>query len=135
MTNGIFWLIGRYLADCREVNRKLRAHFAVVSVVQAARSGKVPISAEIGDVSYTVHGIGCRALFGSTAVDFDIDASGDVGGFDAWRLHRYATANKISEWGSFSVEEIQRQLEVLLLEGTIVKASHSETSHLFVLTS
>src|SRR5262249_28130399 len=52
------------------------------------------------------HGFGCSVDGPEWGVDFDFGASGQIDGFDAWRLYDFAR-QRLSEYGFSSEKEIE----------------------------
>jgi hypothetical protein len=127
----IFTVINQYLADSRIINQTLKAHFGVDNLVRSYRHRLIPKSATVGNISYQMHGIGCRAVSGKLTIDFDLNETGEVVGFDAWRLLRYACDNHLSECAQWTLEGLQAELASLLSLGSIRKCNAAESSHLY----
>jgi hypothetical protein len=63
------------------------------NVLRAANVGEFPREGKFhgfGGGEYYIHGCGCRVIAKELEIDFDFDASGDISGFDAWKLYDYA---------------------------------------------
>ncbi|WLI09330.1 hypothetical protein PSH66_13675 [Pseudomonas sp. FP597] len=52
---------------------------------------KIPQRGSIAnEVTYELHGIGCRVYLAETCIDFDYGPDERIDGFDRWRLYMYA---------------------------------------------
>lgn len=67
---------------------------------------------------YFKHGYGCAVHLPTGAVDFDFGESGEVNGFDLWRLSAFAKA-KWSSFGFRNEAEIRPLFEAAIESGEI----------------
>ena len=70
--------------------------------------------------TYAKHGYGCHVRLAEGEVDFDFGASGEVDGFDGWRLWRYAEPRS-GIYGPTSYEALDKQLKLLHSQGILRK--------------
>ncbi|WP_212410134.1 hypothetical protein [Erwinia sp. E602] len=73
-------------------------------------------------ITFFKHGAGCTVGLISGEVDFDFGKDGAIGGFDSWRLIRFA-GNEIAKYGFNSTESLMISFKAALNEGALV---HSE---------
>jgi hypothetical protein len=67
---------------------------------------------------YRKHGYGCTVETAKGEVDFDFGPHGEVDGFDAWRLWRFADA-RAEEFGFLEESQIRSALERALKGGEL----------------
>ncbi|WP_255945241.1 DUF6896 domain-containing protein [Streptomyces odontomachi] len=85
-----------YVSDLRAVDEAMRVAIPslerLADVLGLVRSRQINGSGHVGTYSYSVHGAGCRFVFGNgTEVDVDFAADGSEV-FDLWRLRWYGVS-------------------------------------------
>ena len=80
-----------------------------------AQRGVLPSGA-----TYAKHGYGCHVSLADGEVDFDFGDSGEIDGFDGWRLWRYAEPSS-DIYGPTSYAELDDQLKSLHSQGILRK--------------
>jgi hypothetical protein len=84
-------LITEYLAQVKKATDLLEHAFGTRNILRLWRSKKIPQRGPVtDDVTYELHGIGCRVYLSDLCVDFDYGPDERVDGFDPWRLYMYA---------------------------------------------
>ena len=78
-----------------------------------AQHGVLPSGA-----TYAKHGYGCHVNLADGQVDFDFGGAGEVDGFDAWRLWRYADPRS-DIYGPTSYAALDNQLKSLHSQGIL----------------
>ncbi|QVX37953.1 hypothetical protein J4H89_13310 [Ralstonia solanacearum] len=76
-----------------------------------------------GRIPYFKHGYGCAVSLPSGEVDFDFGEQGEFGGFDVWRLARFA-GKKLAEYGFDSNEALSVQFDAAVAAGALIHARH-----------
>lgn len=72
-----------------------------------------------GGINYYKHGYGCLVELPSGSVDFDFGRMGEIDGFDAWRLVKFAD----SEWAKYEFESkdaIEISFDAAVKSGSLV---------------
>ncbi|HZF51497.1 MAG TPA: hypothetical protein VE093_22730, partial [Polyangiaceae bacterium] len=86
-------------------------------------------------ISFSFHGVGCRATVDGVEVDFDFGPDGRTDGFEAWRLWYFAQQNP-QKYPQFQrLEDVQAALERLALSGEIECPRAAPSKHLWYLKS
>lgn len=129
-SSDVLELIKRYVAAVDRATHELRLQLGHSDLLAAAKNGLVPRSGRLEGLRYTFHGVGCTVEFDDVCIDFDFGPRGRHGGFDAWRLSRFAAQD--GESGAES-DEIQRGLDELVASGFIVKSEGLPSPHLYYL--
>ena len=84
-------LIAEYLAHVKKATDLLEQSFGTKNILRLWRSKKIPQQGSVtGDITYELHGIGCRVYLPEACIDFDYGPDERVDGFDIWRLYIYA---------------------------------------------
>jgi len=84
-------LICEYLDQVKKATNLLELTFGTKNILGLWRSKKIPQRGKItDDVTYELHGIGCRVYISDKCIDFDYSPDDRIDGFDAWRLYMYA---------------------------------------------
>jgi hypothetical protein len=85
-------LIRDYTLRTEAAVAQLRSELGVDDLLDGWHRNEFPQRGRLRDGSeYQFHGIGCSVEQGEVDLDFDFGADGRTGGFDAWRLWRFAT--------------------------------------------
>jgi hypothetical protein len=115
----IVQLIFQYLERARLLAQRLCEAFNQDDLLSGRRAKAIPRTGVApGGIEFSFHGIGCRICDGKVSVDFDFLPAGQIGGFDAWRLHIFSEENP-SLVGAQSQQEVQTALDRLLKRGII----------------
>jgi len=84
-------LINEYLDQVKKATDLLERIFGTKNILPLWHSEKISQRGKVSDdVSYELHGIGCRIYLSEICVDFDYGPNERVDGFDPWRLYMYA---------------------------------------------
>lgn len=84
-------LIHEYPGQVKKTTDLLEHTFGTKNILRLWRSDKLPQRERITDnISYELHGIGCRVDFSGICIDFDYGPHERVDGFDPWRFYIYA---------------------------------------------
>ncbi|UII73788.1 hypothetical protein LVW35_11670 [Pseudomonas sp. HN11] len=84
-------LITEYLAQVKKVTDLLEHSFGTKNILRLWRSKKIPQRGSVtDDITYELHGIGCRVYLAEICIDFDYGPDDRIDGFDPWRLYIYA---------------------------------------------
>ena len=108
------WLV-RFISEhqrsVRLLSNRLRDAFCQKDLLAGRRSRRILREGKTADgLRYAFHGLGCWISDGKLSVDFDFGPEGEVGGFDAWRLHVFSRENPLIA-GTRSEHEVQSALE------------------------
>ncbi|CBJ39482.1 conserved protein of unknown function [Ralstonia solanacearum CMR15] len=76
-----------------------------------------------GGIPYFKHGYGCAVSLRSGEVDFDFGEQGEFGGFDAWRLARFA-GEKLAEYGFDSNKALTVHFDAAVASGALIREGH-----------
>ena len=79
--------------------------------------------------TYAKHGYGCHLVLAEGEVDFDFGPSGEIDGFDGWRLWRYAEPRS-GVYGPTSYVALDKQLKLLHSQGVLRKDSQGSLYYL-----
>ncbi|EMN5134083.1 hypothetical protein RVV79_007283 [Burkholderia contaminans] len=83
---------------------------------------EIPMSGELrGGGHYWKHGVGCEVGLPDGAVDFDFGDKGEVGGFDAWRLAKFAGKN-LNDYGFDTANALVKYVDFLISKGVLVQS-------------
>ncbi|KWU52914.1 MULTISPECIES: DUF6896 domain-containing protein [Pseudomonas] len=84
-------LITEYLEQVKKATDLLEHSFGTKNILSLWHARKIPQRGKVNDdVTYELHGIGCRVHLPEICIDFDYGPDERVDGFDAWRLYMYA---------------------------------------------
>jgi len=75
-----------------------------------------------GDVEYFKHGIGCEVKLAAGPVEFDFGRLGEIDGFDAWRLGKFA-GSSLTSYGFESEVAIEKSFEAAVKSGEVKSPS------------
>jgi hypothetical protein len=121
MENGkwIAKLVSQYLVSARILSQRLCEAFNQDELLAGRRNKAIPRAGIAANgLEFRFHGFGCWISDGTVSVDFDFTPDGQIGGFDAWRLHVFSEENP-SVVGLRSQHEVQAALDLLLEQGLI----------------
>ncbi|MDQ0739358.1 hypothetical protein [Pseudomonas sp. W4I3] len=124
-------LINEYLKQVKTATDLLEQAFGTKNILGLWRSKKIPqCGTVVDDITYELHGIGCRVYLPKICVDFDYGPDGRIDGFDVWRLYIYAceTSNKYEKYTNRNYLEIH--FNNYLTKGKAKKIQNS-TSNLY----
>lgn len=116
-------LIFKYLAESTRLAQRLCGVYSQENLLAGRRNGAIPRSGSLEGVEFEFHGVGCRIAEGNSSADFDFLPDGQLGGFDAWRLHVFSEANP--GLAPHSQSEIQGALDVLETNAVVERVSGS----------
>lgn len=71
-----------------------------------------------GGATYRKHGYGCEVNLASGSVDFDFGRTGEINGFDMWRLADFA-GNGLADFGFSSRDELEQIFKAEVGSGKI----------------
>ncbi|MGQ7863762.1 DUF6896 domain-containing protein [Pseudomonas sp. 32A] len=84
-------LINEYLDQVKKATDLLERIFGTKNILRLWHSKEILQRGRVtDDVSYELHGVGCRVYLSEICVDFDYGPNERVDGFDPWRLYMYA---------------------------------------------
>jgi hypothetical protein len=99
MNDSLSELISAYTRAAADLFPRVANHLEVdlpVSNIEWACLG-VPLVGQTNDgIKYRKHGYGVEMDDGTRRVDLDLGNEGQIDGFDAWRLFRFAENNRMS---------------------------------------
>ncbi|WP_423367510.1 DUF6896 domain-containing protein [Burkholderia sp. LMG 32019] len=82
----------------------------------------IPMGGELeGGGYYWKHGVGCDVRLPEKSVDFDFGENGEIGGFDAWWLAKFAGVN-LKEYGFNSADELDKYVNFLTSAGVLIRS-------------
>jgi hypothetical protein len=84
----------------------------------------IPGTGELrGGVTYRKHGYGCEVGLASGSVDFDFGRTGQIDGFDVWRLADFA-GDRLPAFGFISRDELDHAFNNEVRSGRILKSDY-----------
>ena len=87
-------------------------------------ANEIPAQGElVGGVTYYKHGAGCLVDLPSGAVDFDFGTLGEIDGFDAWRLAKFA-GSEFAKYEFETKEEIETSFQSAVKSGSLVSCGY-----------
>ena len=112
-TSDIVQLIADYQRAAKITVTSLKNQTKSKDLLADCRSGKIPRRGTLTRPrgKFQFHGIGCLFEVNKRIVDVDFGPKGRCDGFDAWRLHKYASS--AFEWNDFSLGQIENGLREL----------------------
>jgi len=84
---------------------------------------RTPASPKLDGLMFRKHGYGCFVKGPTWAVDFDFGDTGQIDGFDAWRLAQFA-GDKLAQYGFESPEDLQSAFRHANESGDIVYSGY-----------
>jgi hypothetical protein len=72
--------------------------------------------------TYRAHGYGCKVFMEEGEIDLDFGDKGEINGFDAWRLWRFAEP-RTDKYGVTSHMELRAMLDSFHAQGALTKES------------
>jgi hypothetical protein len=124
-------LITAYLTKAELCSFALREHCCGMHPVRAWRERKITAQGQLEhpeQCNYSMHGIGCQFTAEKWAVDVDFDASGNCGGFDAWRLAQFARSLSVeTQW---PLSRIESEVRSALEKGILLAVADLPCNHL-----
>ncbi|AZF26044.1 hypothetical protein C4J90_1870 [Pseudomonas sp. R2-60-08W] len=126
-------LITEYLAQVKKVTDLFEHVFGTKNLLRLWRSKKIPQRGTVVDeVTYELHGVGCRVYLSEICVDFDYGPDERVDGFDPWRLYLYAceTPHKYKRYTN--IETMKREFNAYLKKGKAKKIDGSTSNLYFI---
>lgn len=82
---------------------------------------EIPMSGELDCGGYYYkHGLGCDVRFSGKRVDFDFGKNGEVGGFDAWWLAKFAGEN-LRGYGFDNADVLDEYVNLLISAGELTQ--------------
>jgi hypothetical protein len=80
----------------------------------------IPACGELeGGIHYFKHGFGCAVSLSTGEVDFDFGEQGEIGGFDVWRLIRFAGV-RLAEYGFDTEDALKECFNAAVTAGSLV---------------
>lgn len=126
-------LIAEYLAQVKKATDLLECSFGTKNILRLWRSKKIPQRGLVtDDVTYELHGIGCRVYLSEICVDFDYGPDGRVDGFDPWRLYTYACEVPRRFKKYTDRESLEREFDDYLKKGKAQKINGSMSNLYFI---
>ncbi len=121
-------LIRAYMEEASGAIAQMRVAFSSRNLLACWRQGRIHRVGKLanGD-EYMFHGIGCLVTRGDIRIDFDLDESGDLVGFDAWRLSSFASSFPFlyPDFQEYSL--VEKGIQCLFNNEIIVKSRFSES--------
>ncbi|MFT0477078.1 DUF6896 domain-containing protein [Pseudomonas antarctica] len=126
-------LIAEYLEQVKKSTDLLEQVFGTKNILSLWRSKKIPQRGKVADdVTYELHGIGCRVYLSEICVDFDYGPDERVDGFDAWRLYLYACETPLKYKKYTNKESLEREFNAYLKKGKAKKVEGSTSNLYFI---
>lgn len=129
-------IISAYQEAVSEALRLFGEMLGDESPLRSWRAGTLPKRGALDSdrkIYYSFHGVGCLVEFGEIEVDFDFGPSGEVGGFDIWRLQRFLESNQ-EGFPGISKEELASTFHEMVVAGELEKSTGFPSSHLYRLS-
>lgn len=83
---------------------------------------EIPMGGELeGGGYYYKHGVGCDVRLPEKSVDFDFGENGEIDGFDAWRLAKFAGVN-LRGYGFNTANELDEYVNFLTSVGILIQS-------------
>ena len=124
-----FRLIRAYFDCVQEFTTKLCTHYKVTDIWEGRKRGVIPRRANLENISYFFHGVGCTAEISNLELSFDLTATGEINGIDAWFLFKFLRGNMEAFPPLKSFDDLKKGLEILKQQGVIV-SSNRPNDHL-----
>ncbi|TWD50088.1 hypothetical protein [Pseudomonas sp. SJZ131] len=125
------YLIGDFLEQVDKITAMLEKKFGDRFILRLWRTKKIPQRGSVnGDVTYELHGVGCRVYLSEACIDFDYGPDGRIDGFDSWRLYIYANEFPDRHQQYTKLEIVKRDLDKYITAGKI-KRMQCGTSNLY----
>jgi hypothetical protein len=133
MSTNIRPLIDEYIRAADTAVQELRAAYSSADLLKSRRNGLIPKCGLLRDgTAFSFHGVGCRFETDVGIVDVDFGPEGRVGGFDAWRLQRFAESHP--DYRALSLEDLERAIKELRCSGKVVQPRLAPSAHLYYLS-
>lgn len=85
------YLIDDFLEQVEKATALLEAKFGKRCILRLWGTNQIAQRGDVNDdVTYELHGVGCRVYLPEVCVDFDYGPDDRIDGFDPWRLYIYA---------------------------------------------
>lgn len=85
------YLIDDFLEQVEKATALLEAKFGKRCILRLWSTSQIAQRGDVNDdVTYELHGVGCRVYLPDVCVDFDYGPDDRIDGFDPWRLYIYA---------------------------------------------
>ena len=120
MDKNLVRLINAFQSDVRSaVALMYRSGMTMPYSSFAWSSSNIPGSGILdGGIEYVKHGVGCEVQLRTGTVDFDFGESGEIDGFDLWRLTRFAE-DRLSSFNFDSAEQIEQAFNAAVANGDV----------------
>lgn len=126
-------LIAEYLAHVKKATDLLKQSFGTKNILRLWRSKKIPQQGSVtGDITYELHGIGCRVYLSEACIDFDYGPDERVDGFDSWRLYMYACETPCKYKKYTNRESLEREFNAYLKKSKARKIEGSTSNLYFI---
>jgi hypothetical protein len=116
--------VGRAILELRRGRIAMPISNVGWAIAKIPAEGTLPSGA-----TYEKHGYGCKVSMAEGVVDFDFGDNGEINGFDAWRLWRYAEP-RADKYGVTTHMTIREELQTLHALGQLVRESHGSLYYL-----
>ncbi|PKH28886.1 hypothetical protein BI292_27595 [Pseudomonas sp. 43NM1] len=125
------YLIEDFLEKVDKATAMLEKKFGDRFILRLWGTKKIPQRGTVsGNVTYELHGVGCRVYLPEACIDFDYGPDGRIDGFDSWRLYIYANEFPERHPQYTELEIVERDLDEYITAGK-VKRMHSGMSNLY----
>lgn len=126
-------LITEYLTQVKQATDLLERSFGTKNLLSLWRSKKIPQRGNItNDVTYELHGIGCRVYLSEICIDFDYGPNDRVDGFDPWRLYTYACEVPQKYKKYTNQNRLKREFDEYLKAGKAIQINNSMSDLYFL---
>jgi hypothetical protein len=76
-----------------------------------------------GGIRYFKHGYGCAVNLATGKIDFDFGRQGEIGGFDVWRLTRFA-GSRLTEYGFDTEHSLEECFKAAVTTGSLIYSGY-----------
>jgi len=124
--NELEYLIQDFLDKVEIATSLLEKKFGKRCILRLWRTKQIPQRGRvIGDITYELHGVGCRVYLPEACIDFDYGPDERIDGFDPWRLYLYANEFPKKHQKYVELESVKRDFDEYIFSGKVEKIESS----------
>ncbi|WP_163909179.1 DUF6896 domain-containing protein [Pseudomonas frederiksbergensis] len=120
------YLIDDFLVQVEKATALLEEKFGKRCILRLWGTKQIaPRGNVTDDVSYELHGVGCRVYFPDACIDFDYGPDERIDGFDSWRLYIYANEVPKKHPKYTELDHVKRDLDEYIAAGKVERIKNS----------
>lgn len=120
------YLIDDFLAQVEKATTLLKEKFGTRCILRLWGTKKIAQRGKVNDeVTYELHGVGCRVYLPDTCIDFDYGPDERIDGFDPWRLYIYANETPEKHPKYTELDDVERDLDEYISSGKVERIAGS----------